>query len=102
LVGPSSVEIKKLNELVHVQWGFLFLVFLSFQREERLLLTGVRHSLGLSINHVRQKFVVEIDGILMLRSDLFSKIIEVGIWHAFENESQDTVAELRAVLNIWA
>jgi hypothetical protein len=45
---------------------------------------------------------VEIDGILMLRRDLFFKIVEVGIWHAFENESQDTVAELRAVLNIWA
>ena len=102
MVGPSSVEVKKLNELVHVQWGFLFLVFVSFQREERLLLTGVRHSLGLSINHVSQKFVVEIDGILMLRSDIFFNIVEVGIWHAFENESQDTVAELRAILNIWA
>jgi len=102
LVGPSSVEVKKFNELVHVQWSFLYFLFVSFQREERLLLTGLRHFLGLSINQVRQESVVEIDGMLMLRSDLFFDIIEVGIWHAFENESQNTVAELRAILNIWA
>jgi len=102
LVGPSSVEVKKFNELVHVQWSFLYFLFVSFQREERLLLTGLRHFLGLSINQVRQESVVEIDGMLMLRSDLFFDIVEVGIWHAFENESQNTVAELRAILNIWA
>ena len=38
----------------------------------------------------------------MLWGDLFLNIVEVGIWHAFEDESQDTVAELRAILNIWA
>ena len=48
LVGPSSVEVKKLNELVQVK-GFLFLYFVV-QREERFLLTGVRHSFVLSIN----------------------------------------------------
>ena len=87
LVGPSSVEVKKLNEFVHVQWGSFLLHFVSFQREERLLLTGVRHSLGLSINHISQESVVEINGMLMLRRNILFNIVEVWIWHAFENES---------------
>jgi len=102
LIGPSSVEVEKLNELMHVKTFSLLDVLVSFQREERLLLTVVSYSWGLSINQVRQESVVEIDGISMLWGDLFLDIVEVRIWHAFENESQDTVAELRAILNIWA
>jgi len=76
LVGPSSVEVKERNELVHVDRSCL-----GFQSEKWFLICY------LIINHLRQSFVMEINSEDFFSWNFFGQLFEEWFWDTFKNEA---------------
>jgi hypothetical protein len=84
LVSPSSVELQQLHKLSQVQR-------FSFSKRQVVSLMMLS-TLKLRVSKISQELVMEVKVYLWL---VLPHIGKVGVWHHFEQEAQDTVAELR-------
>ena len=87
LVRPSSVEVQKLNELSQVE--FWSLEDLSWVSQSEL------HVLSFCSSQACEEFVMKVG---ITHWVVFLSQAEVGVWHDLEEETQNTVAELRELL----